>query len=47
MNMEMKIQEAEKKIGQNKQSNKKQSIFSQARETIEGSQGLQAEPTEE
>ena len=46
-NKDLTIKEAEKKINDNKQKNKKQSIFSQARETIEGNQGFQAEPTEE
>ena len=46
-NKDLTIQEAEKKIGTNKQKNKKQSIFSQAREQVETTQGLQTEPTEE
>ena len=46
-NKDLTLEEAEKKIGDNKQKNKKQSIFSQARETIENPQGLQAESTEE
>ena len=46
-NKDLTIKEAEKKIDDNKQKNKKQSIFSQARETVEGNQGFQAEPTEE
>ncbi|MGI9571748.1 MAG: hypothetical protein ACR2L5_00340 [Candidatus Actinomarinaceae bacterium] len=46
-NKDLTLEEAEKKVGENKQKNKKQSIFSQAREEIEQPQGLQAEPTEE
>ena len=46
-NKDLTLQEAEKKIGTNKQKNKKQSIFSQAREQVEATQGLQTEPTEE
>tara|TARA_Y100001963_G_scaffold34739_2_gene48398 strand:- start:2010 stop:3341 length:1332 start_codon:yes stop_codon:yes gene_type:complete len=46
-NQDLTLQEAEKKIGENKQKNKKQSIFSQARQQIEGTQGVQAEPTQE
>ena len=46
-NKDLTLQEAEKKIDENKQKNKKQSIFSQARQEIEEPQGLQTEPTEE
>ena len=46
-NKDLSLQEAEKKIGDNKQKNKKQSIFSQARQSVEGTQGFQTEPTQE
>ena len=46
-NKDLTLQEAEKKIDENKQKNKKQSIFSQARQEIEEPQGLQTAPTEE
>ena len=46
-NKDLTIQEAEKKIEQNKQKNKKQSIFSQARQQVETTQGLQDTATEE
>ena len=46
-NKDLTIQEAEKKIANNRQKNKKQSIFSQAREQVETTQGLQTEATEE
>ena len=46
-NKDLTLEEAEEKIGSNKQKNKKQSIFSQARETIEGPQRLQTETTED
>ena len=46
-NKDLTIEEAEKKIAENKQKNKKQSIFSQARQQVETTQGLQTEPTEE
>ena len=46
-NKDLTIQEAQKKIGENKQQNQKQSIFSQARQSVEGTQGFQTEPTQE
>jgi hypothetical protein len=46
-NKDLTIQEAEKKIEQNKQKNKKQSIFSQARQQVETTQGLQDTATQE
>jgi hypothetical protein len=46
-NKDLTIQEAEKKIEQNKQKNKKQSIFSQARQQVETTEGLQDTTTEE
>ena len=46
-NSDLTLEEAEKKVGENKQKNKKQSIFSQAREEVDTTEGLQAEPTEE
>jgi hypothetical protein len=45
-NKDLTLEEAEKKIGENKQKNKKQSVFSQARQEIEGTQEVQTEPTE-
>ena len=46
-NQDLTLEEAEKKVGENKQKNKKQSIFSQARQELETTEGLQTEPAEE
>tara|TARA_Y100000593_G_scaffold25131_1_gene50079 strand:+ start:177 stop:1505 length:1329 start_codon:yes stop_codon:yes gene_type:complete len=46
-NKDLTLEEAENKIAENKQKNKKQSIFSQARQQVENTQGLQTETTEE
>ena len=42
-NKDLTIQEAERKVAENKQKNKKQSIFSQARQELEGTTELQTE----
>tara|TARA_R100001443_G_C3344836_1_gene175349 strand:- start:647 stop:1534 length:888 start_codon:yes stop_codon:yes gene_type:complete len=46
-NKDLTLKEAEEKVARNKQKNKKQSIFSQARQEIEGTTEVQPGPTNE